>query len=315
MVLLDGEKMSKSKGNVVSPQRIVDEYGADTARLFTMGAALPEKDFDWTESGVESNHAFLQRLHRLVHEREGGDDVGGRPVDEYVEREIEATVERAAEEYDDFRFNFAVRAAKDLVSTLEAYAEHTTPDASVLERGLRAVVVSLSPVAPHIAEELWNELDCEGLVAGADWMDAEAPEGYEKEARLVENTREDVREIRDVADIEEVKEVRVIVAPDWKHRALEVALDAEGDVMGEIMSHDEIRQHGDEAAKYGGYLQKNHRSLEPELGAEREREALERASWLFEKEFGASVTVERAEESGNERASKARPGKPAIEIE
>jgi len=85
--------------------------------------------------------------------------------------------------------------------------------------------------------------------------------------------------------------------------------------MGAIMSNDEIREHGDEAASYGQFLQKNHRSLDEELGAEREKEALERAEWLFEKEFDASVVVERAEESDSERAGKARPGKPAIEIE
>ncbi|MCX2819459.1 leucine--tRNA ligase [Haladaptatus sp. F3-133] len=314
MVLLDGEKMSKSKGNVVSPQRIVEEYGADTARLFMMSAALPEKDFDWTESGVESNHGFLRRLHGIVTGFDAEGEGGNRPVDEYVRREIDATVERAAEEYDGFRFNFGVRATKDLVSTLEAYAEAVEADAGVMERGLRAVVVSLSPVAPHIAEELWDELGGEGLVAEADWVDAQAPEGYGKEQRLVEDTREDVREIRDVADIDDVEEVRVIVSPGWKHRALEVALEAEGDVMGEIMSHDEIREKGDEAAKYGGFLQKNHRSLEAELGAGREKEALERAAWLFEKEFDASVTVERAEGSDSDRADKARPGKPAIEI-
>jgi len=316
MVLLDGEKMSKSKGNVVSPQRIVEEYGADTARLFTMSAALPEKDFDWTESGVESNHAFLRRLHRLVNGERATGDHGGRPVDVYVEREMDATLENAADEYDDFRFNFAVRATKDFLSTLEAYAEHTTPDTDVLERGLRAVVVALSPVAPHIAEELWENVGGEGLVAEADWMEAEAPDGYEKEARLIENTQEDVREIRDVAGIDDVESVRIIVAPGWKRRALELAIEADDDdVMGTIMSEDEIREHGDEAASYGGFLQKNHRSLDEEPGTEREKEALERAAWLFEKEFDAEVVVERAEESDTERASKARPGKPAIEIE
>ena len=316
MVLLDGEKMSKSKGNVVSPQRIVDEYGADTARLFTMSAALPEKDFDWTESGVESNHAFLRRLHRLVSEFDDPDNTEGeRPIDEYVERETDAALENAAGEYDDFRFNFAVREAKNLLSTLEAYAEHVEPDNDVMERGLCAIVVALSPVAPHIAEELWDELGREGLVAETEWMDSEAPDGYEKEARLVENTQEDVREIRDVAGIDDVESVRITVAPDWKHRALELAIEADDDVMGTIMAEDEIRQHGDEAASYGQFLQKNHRSLERELGTEREKEALGRAAWLFEKEFDAPVIVENAEESESERASKARPGKPAIEIE
>ncbi len=317
MVLLDGEKMSKSKGNVVSPQRIVEEYGADTARLFMMSAALPEKDFDWSESGVESNHAFLSRLHRLVKESGGGTDAGNRPVDEYVRREVDATLEQAAREYDEFRFNRAVRRVKDLVSTLEAYAEYTQPDTGVFEKGLRAVVVALSPVAPHIAEELWENVGGEGLVAEADWIEANAPEGYEKEARLVENTQEDVREIRDVAGIDDPERVRVVVAPKWKHHALGIALETEGDgdVMGAIMSEDEIREHGDDAASYGQFLQKNHRSLDEELGAEREKEALKRASWLFEKEFGADVVVERAEESESDRRKKARPGKPAIEIE
>lgn len=317
MVLLDGEKMSKSKGNVVSPQRIVDEYGADTARLFMMSAALPEKDFDWSESGVESNHAFLRRLHRLVKDRGEGTEAGDRPVDEYVRREVDATLEHAAREYDEFRFNRAVRRVKDLVSTLEAYGEHTQPAADVLERGLRAVVVALSPVAPHISEELWEELGGESLVAEADWMEADASDEYEKQARLVENTQEDVREIRDVAGIENPERVRIIAAPEWKHRALETALETEGDgdVMGAIMSDEEVREHGDDAANYGQFLQKNHMSLDEELPQDDEVAALERASWLFEREFGADVVVERAEESESDRASKARPGKPAIEIE
>jgi len=184
-----------------------------------------------------------------------------------------------------------------------------------MERGLRASVVALSPVAPHIAEELWDELGGEGLVTEADWIDADGRDDYEKERRLVENTREDVREIRDVAGIDDVENVRVIVAPEWKHSALEIAVEADGDVMGAIMSEDEIREKGDEAASYGQFLQKNHMSLDEELGAEREKETLVRAKWLFEKEFGADAVVERAEESGSDRAGKARPGKPAIEIE
>jgi len=319
MVLLDGEKMSKSKGNVVSPQRIVDEYGADTARLFMMSAALPEKDFDWSEKGVESNHAFVRRLHRTVEGFDPDGDGGqNRPVEEYVEREIDATLENAADDYDKFRFNRATRAVKDLLSTLEAYDEHVDEvDTATFERGLRAVVVALSPVAPHVAEELWDGMGDGGLVAETDWPETEAPGRYGKERRLVENTREDVREIRDVAGIENPQKVRVVVAPEWKHRALELALGVEGDgdVIGTIMSEDEVRQHGDDAADYGGFLAKNHRSLEAELGPEREKKTLERARWLFEKEFDAEVVVEGAEESESERAPKARPGKPAIEIE
>ncbi|XGI84099.1 leucine--tRNA ligase [Halorutilales archaeon Cl-col2-1] len=325
MVLLEGEKMSKSKGNVVSPQRIVDDYGADTARLFTMGAALPEKDFDWTEKGVKSNYAFIERLHTLVSNftdyAEDEDDALTRDgaAEKYVEAETDATVETASDEYENFEFNHAVRDVKNLVSLLEQYSEYRNgePDPEVFRRGLETAVKVLAPITPHVSEEMWDELGGEGLVAEADWPSAEVPDDYALEERLIENTREDVREISEVAGIEDPEEIRIITAPGWKYDALQIALDldSDADVIGRIMSEDEIRRHGDAAASYGQYLQKNQMKLEDELPPEREAEALERARWLFVKEFDAEIRIQNADESDSERADKARPGKPAIEIE
>ncbi|MFW5929737.1 MAG: leucine--tRNA ligase [Halobacteriota archaeon] len=167
MVLLDGEKMSKSKGNVVSPQRIVKEYGADTARLFTMSAALPERDFDWTEKGVETNHAFLRRLLALAADVPSGEREATE-VEDYVSRAVDYAVSMAEDEYESYRFNHAVRHAKDLVSTLEQYLEYRDePDVEVVERALRMVALSLAPVAPHAAEEVWSSVGGEGLLAEA----------------------------------------------------------------------------------------------------------------------------------------------------
>lgn len=314
MVLLDGEKMSKSKGNVVSPQRIVDDYGSDTARLFIMGAALPEKDFDWSEKGVKSNHAFIRRVYSLVKGFDGSGVKKERGVEEYMEREIEASVRSAEREYEEFRFNHAVRDVKDLVSTLEQYRDFTDVDPGVFKRGLSAVVRVLSPITPHVCEELWGELG-DGLVVESEWPEAPELENYEKEQELIEDTRRDVREIREVAGLDEINEIRIIVAPEWKHQALDIALGADGDVMGAVMGEEEIRRHGDDAADYGQYLQENHQSLEEELSVEEEMKALKRALWLFRMEFDASVVVERAEDTESERAKKARPGKPAIHIE
>jgi len=141
MVQLEGEKMSKSKGNVVSPQRIVEEYGADTARLFMMQAAQPERDFDWSEEGVQSTYAFLDRLKGMVeqyvtNEPDGDDDA----VASYVDAEIDATIAIASDEYDDLTFNKALRETQDLTRTLRQYANHTEPNAEIYERGLSAVV-------------------------------------------------------------------------------------------------------------------------------------------------------------------------------
>ena len=254
MVQLDGAAMSSSTGNVVSPVEIMNEYGADTARLFMMGAARPSKDFDWTERGVRSSNEFIRRLLGTVERFADGDlpttDAGDRPVDAYLAREIDASIVEATAGYEAFRFNEALREARGLVSLLGQYREYTTPDAETFERGLRTAVGLLAPVAPHVAEESWATLGNEGFVAEAAWPEpAEEAGEYDAERRLVENTREDVRDIIDVAGIEDPETIEVAVAPEWKHRALRVAIEADDDVVGTVMADDELRTHGESGSE------------------------------------------------------------------
>jgi leucyl-tRNA synthetase len=319
MVQLDGEAMSKSKGNTVSPQRIVEEYGADTARLFMLQAAQPERAFDWTEEGVQSTRAFLGRLYDdVVRFADGAYETGDErdATARYVRDEIDAAADIAAAEYDDLTFNVAAREAQDLARTLRGYVEYDdAPHADTVERGLSVVLRLLAPVAPHVTEELWDELGQAGLLVDAPWPE---PEGDTADAaarrRLVENTREDVRDIVDVAGIDDPERIDVAVTPAWKHRALEVAVESDADnVISEIMGVDEIRAQGDAAASYGQDLQANREALTRSLPPEREFEALERAAWLLEREFDAEVRVLTAEEAGD-LAEKAEPGRPAIDI-
>ncbi|RAW43969.1 leucine--tRNA ligase [Halorubrum sp. 48-1-W] len=322
MVQLEGEKMSKSKGNVVSPQRIVDEYGADTARLFMMQAAQPERDFDWSEEGVRSTHRFLARLADLVEGYAAGDvatvdaDADRDTVDEYVADEVDAAVVIAGEEYDDLTFNVALRETQDLVRTLRGYREYAEPNPAVYEHGLDVAVRLLAPVAPHLAEELWETLGRDGFVVEADWPSATADrETVERRRRLVENTREDVRDIVEVAGIEDPERIDVVVAPDWKYDALEIAIDSDADnLIGELMAEDHIRERGDVAASYGQDLQAEREALSETLSGDEEYAALRAAAWLVEREFDAPVVVERAVDADPETARHAEPGRPAIDI-
>ncbi|MDQ2050377.1 leucine--tRNA ligase [Natronolimnohabitans sp. A-GB9] len=318
MVQLEGEKMSKSKGNVVSPQRIVEEYGADTARLFMMQAAQPERDFDWSEEGVRSTNAFLGRLKDMVEEYvvdapDGDDDA----IASYVDAEIDATIAIATDEYDELTFNKALRETQDLVRTLRQYSEYTEPHAETYERGLSAVVRLLAPVTPHLAEELWDTLDNDGLVVDAAWPTAEIDADHvTKRRRLVENTREDIRDIVDVAGIEDPERIDVVVAPDWKYDALAIAIESDADnLIGELMGHDHIREQGDAAADYGQDLQAEREALSMSLEPDEEYAALEAAAWLIEREFEAPVNVVQAEEADDSVLKNAEPGRPAIEIE
>ncbi|WP_138007068.1 leucine--tRNA ligase [Halalkalirubrum salinum] len=317
MVQLDGSKMSKSKGNVVSPQEIVEDYGADTARLFMMQAAQPERAFDWTEEGVRSTYAFLTRLYDLVESFDPETATGEHDaVAAYVESEIDATIAVATEEYESLTFNIALREAQGLVRTLRQYADYTEPHAATFERGLQTAVLLLSPVAPHIAEALYDELGGEGFVVNAAWPESDADRSTaEDRRRLVENTREDVRQIIEVAGIDDPERIDVVVAPEWKYRALEVAVESDApNVIGELMQIPEIKKQGQAAADYGKDLQAEREALSVGLAVDEEYEALSAAAWLIEREFDAPVRVVRAADADESTVSKATPGRPAIDI-
>ncbi|AUX09490.1 leucyl-tRNA synthetase [Halalkaliarchaeum desulfuricum] len=332
MVQLEGAKMSKSKGNVVSPQRIVEEYGADTARLFMMQAAQPERDFDWSEEGVRSTYRFLTRLKREVEAFVSTSPDGDRtPVADYVESEIDATIEAATADYETLTFNTALREAQGLVRTIRQYREHAEEQgeethAPTVGRGLAAAIKLLAPVAPHLAEELYDELGDvdggsdwvdEGLLVDATWPEPDGDiEGATERRKLVANTREDVRQIVDVAGIDDPERIDVVVTPDWKFRALEIAVESDADnLISELMGDAEIREHGDAAADFGKELDAEREALTLTLPPEREYEALREAAWLIEREFEAPVRVLRAEAADDDVAGKAEPGRPAIHIE
>ena len=319
MVQLEGEKMSKSKGNVVSPQAIVSEYGADTARLFMMQAAQPERDFDWSEQGVQSAYAFLARLLELVEAYAAGEiettpEAG--PIADYLESETEAAVVVATEEYDELVFNTAVRGAKSLVGTLRQYREYTAVHDETFERALSVAVRLLAPVAPHVCEELWETLGEDEFVVESAWPETDADrDAVEKRRRLVENTREDVRQIVEVAGIDDPERIDIVVTPEWKHEALNVAIDSDApNVIGELMEHESIKRHGQAAADYGQELQENRQALQRTLDPETEFDALRSAAWLVEGEFGTKVRVLPAAEAPEDVATKAEPSRPAIDI-
>ncbi|WP_302080476.1 leucine--tRNA ligase [Salinibaculum rarum] len=313
-VLYEGEKMSKTKGNVVNPH----EYGAETTRLFVLSAAHPEQDFEWTAREVSSSYDLQQTLFEMVqsftNDAETREDRESH--DEYVAREIDRTVAAAADDYDRFRFHQVVTEIRALAQLLRQYREFDAPNEAVYRRGLRVLTRLVAPLTPYLGEELWNMLRGDELVAHADWPEPEHPvEAYDTERRLVRNLRADVRDIFDVANIDDAEEIEVVVAPEWKYRAYDIARAADESeaLVGKIMTDETIQPHGSEAQSYAEALQDQRNQLEPTLARDEEFELLDRASWLLRDEFGATVSVRKATDD-DERASKARPGKPAVHI-
>ena len=316
MVQLEGEKMSKSKGNVVSPQKIVEEYGADTARLFMLRAAQPERDFDWSEDGVRSTYQFLTQVRRMIEEFVTDTPDGTQTeIEQYVDDEIDAAVTIATEEYETLTFNTALREAQGLVQTLRQYRAYTEPHAPTFERGVDTAIRLLAPVVPHLAEELWQMLGREGLVTEADWpvVDAER-QTVEERRRLIDTTREDIRDIMRIADLEDPERIDITVTPAWKSEALEIARETDADnLIGRLMQESQIRDRGDQAADYGADLQQRREALTSTLDPAAEYAALQAASWLVEREFETEVSVLASDETENQ-TSDAEPGRPAIDI-
>ncbi|MFC6952503.1 leucine--tRNA ligase [Halorubellus litoreus] len=337
----DGAKMSKSGDNGVAPERIVREYGADTARAFALGAAEPERDFAWDPDGVERRRRLLDRVHALAEDvaASEGDAPAGvdaatadrdpSPTDEYVAREVDAAVESVTAAYDAMRFDRALRDVDALVSLLARYRDEAAADAGVLARGASVVVRVLAPVAPHVCEDAWSALqgtavagDSGEFVATAPWPVVERDvDDHDAASRFVERTREDVRDIVDTAGIDDPERIVVVVAPEWTYDALALARDAVGDdggrpgeVTSAVMQDAAMRERGDAAAEYARDLADGG-TLPANLGAARERAALERAAWLLEREFGAAIVVHAADEASDDLAGRARPGRPAIHVD
>lgn len=188
MVLKDGAKMSKSKGNTVDPDEIVAKYGADTARLFILFTAPPERDLEWSDAGVEGASRFLNRVWRLVTElaaflpgaaagaqngAAAGNGAALTEADRQMRRVIHRTVQRVTKDVEErFHFNTAISAIMELVNAFYQYKERgDAMNRAVVAEGLQKLVLLLAPFAPHLAEELWHRMGHEESVHLQPWPD------------------------------------------------------------------------------------------------------------------------------------------------
>ncbi|MBR2477000.1 MAG: leucine--tRNA ligase [Clostridia bacterium] len=175
MVLKDGAKMSKSIGNVVSPDEIIDKYGADTARLFILFAAPPERDLEWSDTAVEGSHRFINRVFRFIDDRKDTFRFGDKydvsaltSADKDLRFVLNNTVKRATDDIGTrFNFNTAISSIMELVNAMYAYTGDNT---ALVNECMEKVVIMLAPFIPHVTEELWAMLGGKESVHNQDWV-------------------------------------------------------------------------------------------------------------------------------------------------
>ncbi|WP_265443105.1 leucine--tRNA ligase [Acetivibrio straminisolvens] len=180
MVLKDGAKMSKSLGNVVSPEEIIEKYGADTARLFILFASPPEKDLEWSDQGVEGCYRFINRVWRIVNEfscaiKEGAgiDTSVFTKEDKELWYMLNNTLKRVTDDISlRFNFNTAISAIMELVNSLYYYKDKVADDSknkALIKDSVEKLIIMLAPFIPHAAEELWSVVGKESSVHEQKW--------------------------------------------------------------------------------------------------------------------------------------------------
>ncbi|MFW5931693.1 MAG: leucine--tRNA ligase [Desulfohalobiaceae bacterium] len=199
MVLKDGAKMSKSKGNIVDPNEMLNRFGADTTRLFTLFASPPEKDLDWHDQGVEGAYRFLSRLWRLGQElgpmlRPCGpckvldnSELSSRARE--LRRKEHSSQQRISRDIQDrFQFNTAIAAVMELVNEISAAKEElldTEQDRLALSSAWSTALISLYPMTPHICEELWQQMGYETCLARSSWPEHDPQALIQEELQMV----------------------------------------------------------------------------------------------------------------------------------
>ena len=194
MVIKDGAKMSKSKGNVVSPEEIIARYGADTARLFILFAAPPERDLEWSDQGVEGAYRFLNRVWRLIlsfsekiKAASGAYDIAAlTPEEKELRRVLHVTIAKVTEDVKErFTFNTALSSIMELVNAFYGFQDAADVNPHLIRETALDLVKLLAPFAPHITEELWQRLGGEKSVHIQPWPAYEEAAMRQDEVEIV----------------------------------------------------------------------------------------------------------------------------------
>ncbi|MBI2598236.1 MAG: leucine--tRNA ligase [Candidatus Diapherotrites archaeon] len=326
MVLKDGAKMSKSLGNIVSPEEIISKFGADTARVFILSSAIPEKELEWSDKGVENTWKFLKKIHSLFEKNKKNvslEKIREKELgffDRLIISETNKTIKTVTQNFESFEFNYALINISQLVNRLQHYEN---PKKEILGNSLKTIALLLSPFAPFTCEELWKTLSQKGLCAAQKWPTADEKfidKKIEQAYSLMQAVREDIIKIKKLAKIPRPKKITIFVAPKWKYFALEklkgkkIELPDISLIIKELVKEKELKlflpQMPQFAKQAAGKLPELQQFEEID-----ELKMLKEFAQRLKKEFNAEVEIKKSEEAPPQMSQKAKnafPMKPAI---
>jgi len=329
MGLLNGAKMSSSKGNVYLLEDAINDFGADTVRMFLIGSGEPWQDFDWRNELVSSTHRQIERFSATIRETLAA---GGAPtpIDIWLLSRMQEHIQEVTRSMENFQTRQALQEAFfGFESDLKWYRRRLGGEIAGGKETLQTLcsiwVRLLAPIIPFTSEELWAEMGQQGLVSFAPWPEVNenlVHESAEIAEELLQRTVEDIESILRIIHIKPGK-VTICVSPDWKYDIFRMVATAQDkkNVIREIMQHEEVRSRGKEAADAVRQCTTHYHRLSSTLvdriinNRPDEFNVFSQAKAFLEKDLALSVEVVTAQDSMHEKAHAALPFKPAIIIE
>ncbi|MFX0097733.1 MAG: leucine--tRNA ligase, partial [Candidatus Hodarchaeota archaeon] len=314
-------KMSKSYGNTVSPDEIVDKYGADAARFFILFGAAPDSSLEWSDDGVNFANRFMQRIFQLF--SEPADKIRQEKTirDTLMIYHLNKTIKSVTEALEKISIREAVNHTIQFTNDLVRYRSEDVNE-DVYYECLRKLALMLHPIVPHITEEIWERMGMKGFLSLATWPsfdESALTTQNDFKWRLMNNIMDDINHIKNVMRKEKLENISIVVADEWKFRFYSRLMYLismtrnQGEIMKEIMQDEKSKQHSKfisqtvaKVLKEAGKYPKITLSTDEETGFFREIKP------IMQKKYECSIEIIVERDSKDEKASQALPGRPAI---
>ena len=323
MVNKDGSKMSKSFGNIVDPIEMINKYGADTTRVFILFMALPEKEFEWSDEGIEGSYRFLQRIYALLELLDNEKRSTENIADKRIISKLNKTIKIITEKIQEIKPNLAIGALIEFVNAVNRYKEKDYNN-KIVKEIVKKLSLILCPFAPHLAEEMWEHLDNNDFVSLEKWPaydESLIDEAAEFEEDYIKEIINDINKVKGFAKIDKINKVTLFLSADWKYKFVSLMkqqLDKTrngSEIIKAVMSTD-LKKQGQNITKLVPKILKDPSKL-PVISLSKQQEK----AWLDENlahikaAFNCELDIVEEESAQDPKASAAFPAKPAIKLE
>ncbi len=317
-------KMSKSLGNTLSPQKIVDEFGADTARFFIMHAANPEREMEWSDTGCSSDHKILLKIWHLIMTPPEETRTSSDVYDEYIRFRLHRMIREVTKNYEEKLIRDSLNEIISFVDLIRKY-KGFTPKQDLYQDAIENIILMLSPIIPHICEEMWEMMGHSEFISLASWPKYD--ETYinstiEHHWACYDNVMNDIHNIQKLIGSQAPKKISLIVADSWKNDFVTQILKSvkNGENMGQMMksamTNESWRPYGKIIKSLIGKISRNPGKYRiPFTTQAMETEFFVKNQTLMERDLQSEISIIKEHDANHKKKSQALPGKPAIIIE